>query len=280
VYFYSDEMNARALERLELGSEIRHAVEREEFEVHYQPKVAVASGRVAGVEALLRWRSPTRGLVPPAAFIPILEDTALIGAVGRMVLARACKQANEWCSLGFGRIQVAVNVSPAQLKNEALVDDVQMALEASGLPASDLQLEITESLFLDDFDKARSLLGKLTAKGISIALDDFGTGYSSLGSLHNLPVNCVKIDRSFVHALGDATSAIVATIINVAHTLGMKVVAEGVETEAQRAILESLGCEELQGHLVARPMSNEDFLVWLEAHRTPHLVSVQAQKKE
>ena len=280
VYFYSDEMNARALERLELGSEIRRAVEREEFEVYYQPKVNVASGRIAGVEGLLRWHSSTRGLVPPATFIPILEDTALIAAVGRMVLARACKHANEWCSLGFGRIPVAVNVSPAQLKNDALVDDVQMALEASGLPAGDLQLEITESLLLDDFDQARSLLEKLTAKGISIALDDFGTGYSSLGSLHNLPVNCVKIDRSFVHALGNAKSTIVATIINVAHTLGMKVVAEGVETEAQRAILESLGCEELQGYLVARPMPNEEFLVWLNAHRKPHLVSVQTQKKE
>jgi diguanylate cyclase (GGDEF)-like protein len=280
VYFYSEEMNARALERLELGSEIRHAVEREEFEVYYQPKVEVASGRIAGVEGLLRWRSPTRGLVPPATFIPILEDAGLIAAVGRMVLARACKQANEWCSLGFGRIQVAVNVSPAQFKNDALVEDVQMALEASGLSAGDLQLEITESLLFEDFDQARSLLEKLAAKGISIALDDFGTGYSSLGSLHNLPVNCVKIDQSFVHALGNAKSTIVAVIINVAHTLGMKVVAEGVETEAQRAILESLGCEELQGYLVALPMRNEEFLVWLNAHRKPHLVSVQAQKKE
>jgi diguanylate cyclase (GGDEF)-like protein/PAS domain S-box-containing protein len=280
VYFYSEEMNARALERLELGSEIRHAMEREEFEVYYQPKVEVASGRIAGVEGLLRWRSPTRGLVPPATFIPILEDAGLIAAVGRMVLARACKQANEWCGLGFGRIQVAVNVSPAQFKNDALVEDVQMALEASGLSAGDLQLEITESLLFEDFDQARSLLEKLTAKGISIALDDFGTGYSSLGSLHNLPVNCVKIDQSFVHALGNAKSTIVAVIINVAHTLGMKVVAEGVETEAQRAILESLGCEELQGYLVALPMPNEEFLVWLNAHRKPHLVSVQAQKKE
>jgi diguanylate cyclase (GGDEF)-like protein/PAS domain S-box-containing protein len=280
VYFYSEEMNARALERLELGSEIRRAVEREEFELHFQPKVEVASGRVAGVEGLLRWRSPTRGLVPPAVFIPILEETGLIAVVGRMVLARACKQANEWRSLGFGRIQVAVNVSPAQLKSEALVEDVQMALEASGLPAGDLQLEITESLLFDDFEQASSLLAKMTARGISIALDDFGTGYSSLGSLHNLPVNCVKIDRSFVHALGNSKSTIVAAIINVAHTLGMKVVAEGVETEAQRAILESLGCEELQGYLVARPMPNEELLVWLDAHRKPYLVSVEAQKKD
>ena len=280
VYFYSEEMNARALERLELGTEIRHAVEREEFELHYQPKVEVGSGRIAGIEVLLRWRSPTRGLVPSATFIPILEDTGLIAGVGRMVLARACKQANEWCSLGYGRIQVAVNVSPAQLKNDALVDDVQMALEASGLPAGDLQLEITESLLLDDFDQARSLLEKLTAKGISIALDDFGTGYSSLGSLHNLPVNCVKIDQSFVHSLGNARNTIVAAIITVAHTLGMKVVAEGVETEAQRVILETLGCEEMQGYLVAPPMTNDAFLVWLHAHRKPHLMSVQVEKKE
>ena len=280
VYFYSEEMNARALERLELGSEIRRAVEREEFELHYQPKLEAASGRIAGVEGLLRWRSPTRGLVPPATFIPILEDTGLIVAVGRMVLARACKQASEWCGLGFGRIQVAVNVSPAQLKNDALVDDVQMALEASGLPAGDLQLEITESMLFEDFDRARDVLEKLTARGISIALDDFGTGYSSLGSLHNLPVSCVKIDRSFVHALGNSKSTIVSTIVNVAHTLGMKVIAEGVETEAQRAILESLGCEELQGHLVANPMPNEELLAWLASRRKPQLVSLQGQKKE
>ena len=155
-----------------------------------------------------------------------------------------------------------------------------MALEASGLPAGNLQLEITESLLLDDFDQARSLLEKLTAKGISIALDDFGTGYSSLGSLHNLPVNCVKIDQSFVHSLGNARNTIVAAIITVAHTLGMKVVAEGVETDAQRVILETLGCEEMQGYLVAPPMTNDAFLVWLDAHRKPHLVSVQVEKKE
>ncbi len=280
VYFYSEEMNARALERLELGSEIRRAVERDEFELHYQPKVEVASGKIAGVEGLLRWRSPTRGLVPPATFIPILEETGLIAAVGRTVLARACKQANEWRSLGFGRIQVAVNVSPAQLKGDALVDDVQLALEASGLPAGDLQLEITESLLFEDFEQARSLLEKIAARGISIALDDFGTGYSSLGSLHNLPVNYVKIDRTFIHALGNARSTIVAAIINVAHTLGMKVIAEGVETEAQRAILESLGCEELQGYLVARPMPDKELLAWVDAHRKPHLVSVPAQKKD
>ncbi len=280
VYFYSEEMNARALERLELGSEVRRAVEREEFELHYQPKVELANGRVAGVEGLLRWRSPTRGLVPPASFIPILEESGLIAAVGRMVLARACKQANEWCALGFGRIQVAVNVSPAQLRNETLLQDVQMALEASGLPAGDLQLEITESLLFDDFDEARKLLEKLTARGISIALDDFGTGYSSLASLHHLPVNCVKIDQSFVHALGTSKSTIVATIINVAHTLGMKVVAEGVETEAQRAILESLGCEEMQGYLVAQPMPNEELLGWLAGHRKPHLVPIAAKKNE
>ena len=157
---------------------------------------------------------------------------------------------------------------------------IKLAKEQVDAKQRDLQLEITESLLFEDFDQARSLLEKLTAKGISIALDDFGTGYSSLGSLHNLPVDCVKIDRSFVHTLGNAKSTIVAAIINVAHTLGMKVVAEGVETEAQRAILESLGCEELQGHLVAPPMSNEDFLVWLEAHRKPHPVSVQEQKKD
>jgi diguanylate cyclase (GGDEF)-like protein len=272
--FYSEEMNARALERLEIGTELRRAMERDEFELFYQPKVDLGSGRVTGAEALLRWRNPTRGLLPPAQFVPILEETGLIVAVGRQVLAKACHQAMEWRAAGFGRIPVAVNLSASQFRSGQLAEEVELTLQASGLPHADLELEITESVLLQDYEQARAPLEKLVAKGVRASLDDFGTGYSSLSSLHNLPVQCVKIDRSFTQGLRPGRNTIVAAIINVAHTLGMRVVAEGVETESQREVLRELGCDEMQGYLLARPMSHEDFRDWLRAQRSRHLAVV------
>ncbi len=272
--FYSEDMNARALERLELGTELRRALERDELELFYQPKLDLETGRVSGAEALLRWRNPARGLVPPAQFVPILEDTGLIAVVGRQVLARACHHAMEWRSAGFGRILVAVNLSAAQLRSPQIAEEVELALQASGLPHEDLELEITESVLLEDYEQARSPLAKLVARGVRASLDDFGTGYSSLSSLHNLPVQCVKIDRSFVQALRPGRNTIVAAIINVARTLGMRVVAEGVETESQRDILREMGCHEMQGYLIAPPMPHHEFNEWLKAHRAPHLAIV------
>jgi len=274
VAFYAEEMNARALERLELGTELRWALERDEFELFYQPRVDLASGRVAGVEALLRWRSPSRGLVLPEKFIPRLEESGLITQLGRQVLAKACHAAMEWRSHGSGRIPVAVNLSAAQFRS-SLVEDVEIALSASGLPHEDLELEITESLLFRDYEQARVPLEKLAAKGVRAALDDFGTGYSSLSSLHHLPVHFVKIDRSFVRALQPGRNTIVAAIINVAHTLGMRVIAEGVETAEQRDILIELGCDEMQGYLFAPPMSAKEFPGWLNAHCTPQLFAVR-----
>jgi diguanylate cyclase (GGDEF)-like protein/PAS domain S-box-containing protein len=277
VCFYSEEMNAHAMERLEIGAELRRALEREEFELHYQPKIEVSSGRIMGVEGLLRWHSPRHGLVPPTSFIPILEETGLIAPVGRFVLAKACHQAMEWRAAGQGRIPVAVNLSPAQFRGGKLAEDIEFALQASGLPYEDLEVEITESLLLEDMEQARTTLQKLTSKSVRATLDDFGTGYSSLSSLHYLPVQCVKVDRTFVQALQPGKNTIVAAIINVAHTLGLRVVAEGVDREAQREILQELGCDEVQGYLIAPPMSHEDLVAWLKNHRTPHLIAVSRE---
>jgi diguanylate cyclase (GGDEF)-like protein/PAS domain S-box-containing protein len=275
VCFYSEDMNARAIDRLELGGELRRALEREEFELFYQPKIELATGRVSGAEALLRWKSASRGMVSPSSFVRILEDNGLIRPVGRLVLAKACHQAMEWRSAGFGRIPVAVNLSAAQFRGGQLVEDVEIAIQASGLPHEDLELELTESVLFEDLQQARDPLIRLTDKGVRAALDDFGTGYSSLSSLHNLPVQCVKVDRSFTQALETGgRNTIVSAIISVAHTLGMRVVAEGVETEAQRAILQDLGCDEIQGYLIAQPMSANDFAHWMRTHRTPHLVAI------
>ena len=273
IAIYEEEMNARALERLELGTELRWALDRDEFELFFQPRVHLGTGRIAGAEALLRWRSPMRGLVLPDRFIPILEESGLIAQLGRKVLAKSCHAAMAWRSKGFGRIPVAVNLSAAQFRG-ALEEDIELALDASGLPHEDLELEITESLLFRDYEQARIPLERLTAKGIRSALDDFGTGYSSLSSLHNLPVHFVKIDRSFVQALEPGRNTIVAAIINVAHTLGMQVIAEGVETIEQRDVLVELGCDEMQGHLLAPAMSEKDFLDWLGAHRTPYLIAI------
>ncbi len=273
VAFYQAEMNARALERLDLGTELRWALDREEFELFYQPRVDLKTGRIAGVEALLRWRSPVRGLVLPERIIPILEESGLIVPLGRKALAKACHAAMQWRSEGFGRIPVAVNLSAAQFRG-SVVEDIELALSASGLPHEDLELEITESLLFRDYEQARVPLEKLTAKGIRSALDDFGTGYSSLSSLHNLPVHFVKIDRSFVQALQPGRNTIVAAIINVAYTLGVRVIAEGVETVEQRDVLIELGCDEMQGHLYALAMSEADFVSWLRTHRKPHLIAI------
>ena len=277
VAFYEEEMNVRALERLELGTELRWAIDRDEFELFYQPRVDLETGRVSGVEALLRWRSPSRGLVLPEKFIPRLEESGLIAPLGRQALAKACHAAMEWRARGNARIPVAVNISAAQFRG-SLVEDVELALSASGLPHEDLELEITESLLFRDYEQARLPLERLAEKGVKAALDDFGTGYSSLSSLHHLPVHFVKIDRSFVRALQPGRNTIVAAIINVAHTLGMRVIAEGVETADQRDILVELGCDEMQGYLLAPAMSAEEFPRWLHSHSAPHLFAVRPER--
>jgi diguanylate cyclase (GGDEF)-like protein/PAS domain S-box-containing protein len=263
VELFEPEMHRAAIERLELASDLRRALERDEFELHYQPIVDMRTGELRSCEALARWRHPQRGMVSPAVFIPVAESSGLIAALGRWALHEACRQAVVWRESTRGAsVRVAVNVSARQLTGGELVYDVCNALEASGLPADGLTVEVTESALMQDVDKAVETLGALRLLGIQVALDDFGTGYSSLGYLQRFPVDTIKIDKSFVDGLDapDAQTALVRAIIGLAHGLGLGVVAEGIERDTQRHALLGMGCQIAQGYLFARPMPGTDFL--------------------
>jgi diguanylate cyclase (GGDEF)-like protein/PAS domain S-box-containing protein len=249
--FYTQEMTARVAERLSLENRLRLAVEREEFVLHYQPKVDVADRRIVGVEALLRWQSP-EGLVPPLQFIGLLEEMRLIDRVGDWALRRAALDFRAWRDAGAQAPRIAVNVSALQLRNPHFVQDLERALKGDGAAAG-VDLEITESLLMDDIEGTIGKLKAIRAMGAEIAIDDFGTGYSSLAYLSRLPVHALKIDRSFIVSMEKDASAmtLVATIISLAHSLRLKVVAEGVETESQAGALRALGCDAMQGYLVS-----------------------------
>ena len=251
VQHYRPEMQQLAARRLALETELRGALERREFEVHYQPRVALATGAVSGFEALLRWRHPLQGLLGPAEFIPVLEDTGLIVAVGEWVLRTACEQIREWQSLGIDSPPIAVNLSARQFHQRDLDSVVARIIVETGVPAAKLELELTESLLMREPEEAARTLRHLEHMGIRLAIDDFGTGYSSLSYLKRFPIAALKIDRTFVSDVttnpGDA--AITLAIVNLAHSLGMKVVAEGVETAEQLDFLKTNGCDEIQGYL-------------------------------
>jgi diguanylate cyclase (GGDEF)-like protein/PAS domain S-box-containing protein len=257
---FSPEMNAQAHGRLRLESDLRRAVERDELELHYQPQLDLATGRVCAVEALVRWRHPVRGLVPPNAFIPLAEETGLVLGIGEWVLHEACRQVAQWQRAGVGcgdqPLRVAVNISARQLQRPGLDAAVRRALRHSGLPASSLELEITESSVMLDPQHAQSVLQALRDLGVQLSIDDFGTGYSSLAYLKRLPLDRLKIDRSFIGGIpADADDAtIVETIIVMTHKLGLRVIAEGVETAEQRQQLVQQGCDEMQGFLLAHPV--------------------------
>jgi diguanylate cyclase (GGDEF)-like protein len=265
--FYTQEMTARIAERLALENRLRLAVEREEFVLHYQPKVNLADRRIVGVEALIRWQSP-EGLVPPLQFIGILEETRLIARVGDWALRRAALDYRAWRDAGADSPRIAVNVSALQLRNPGFVASVQRALGDGGAAAVDL--EITESLLMEDVEQTIGKLKAIRALGAQIAIDDFGTGYSSLAYLARLPVQSLKIDRSFVIAMDKDPNAmtLVATIISLAHSLRLGVVAEGVETESQAGTLRGLGCDAMQGYLFSRPVPAEKLLTLLPAAST------------
>ena len=257
--FYTPALNTSILERLALENDLRHGLEREEFVVYYQPQVNISTGQIVGVEALLRWQHPDRGLVMPMEFIPVAEETGLIVPLGEWVLRTACAQAKAWQDAGLSPLRMAVNLSARQFQQRDLAEKVRQILQETGLDPHCLQLEITEGVAIQDVDFAIMMLRHLKEMGVQIAIDDFGTGYSSLSYLRRLPIDVVKIDQSFVRDLttNPKDAEIAATVISMAHNLDLGVVAEGVETEEQLAFLKQRDCDEMQGYLFSRPVSAE-----------------------
>ena len=254
--YYSPSMNVHTLERLEFESDLRHALERDEFVLHYQPKLDIVTGHITGTEALLRWNHPRRGLVAPNDFIPLAEETGLTGPIGEWVLATACARNKAWQDQGFTNLTVAVNLSARQFADPKLLSKLTCIIQSSGMDTSTLELEITESMVMTHGASAVEVLEALKAIGVHITIDDFGTGYSSLAYLKRLPIDSIKIDRSFIRDVpGDSGGAkITRAIIALAHSLKLQVIAEGVETEAQLAFLRSLHCDEFQGFYLYRPL--------------------------
>ncbi|EQM69357.1 hypothetical protein L682_13780 [Aquipseudomonas alcaligenes OT 69] len=259
--FYQAEMNARALERLELEGDLRHALEQREFILYYQPQFSGDGKRLTGVEALLRWQHPKRGLVPPNDFIPVLEELGLVVDVGDWVVREACRQLKHWHQQKMRLPKISVNISARQFADGQLVERISGILAESGLPPACLELELTESILMRDVSEAMQILASLKRLGLCIAVDDFGTGYSSLNYLKQFPIDVLKIDRSFVDGLpdGERDAQIARAIIAMSHSLNLAVIAEGVETHAQLEFLREHGCDEVQGYLFGRPMSPEQF---------------------
>ncbi|MEE4138961.1 putative bifunctional diguanylate cyclase/phosphodiesterase [Pseudomonas viridiflava] len=254
--FFTQSLQASTLERLQLETQLRRAIEEQQLQVFYQPKLCLRTGRLDSAEALVRWHHPQRGIVAPGEFIGLAEETGLISAIGEFVLRQACWQACEWQRQGMAPIRVSVNLSVHQLRQGKLVSLVRQVLEETGLAPQWLELELTESQLLDSVEHIIVTFQQLRDLGVKLAIDDFGTGYSSLSYLRRFPVDYVKIDRAFISGLGDGTedAAIIQAIISMAHSLGLKVVAEGVENQSQLEFLRSHGCDEVQGYLISRPI--------------------------
>jgi diguanylate cyclase (GGDEF)-like protein/PAS domain S-box-containing protein len=269
--FFTPSLRADAQLRRALDSELRRAFANDEFELHYQPQVRLSDGAVTGAEALLRWRHPVRGLLEPHFFVEALADNTVALDVGRWVVEAACIQAAQWRGQGFGLARIGVNLFPKQLHHPSLINDVEAALHRSGLPPELLELEITENIALNHEEAAKPL-ARLREQGVKIAFDDFGTGYASLRYLTLFPVSRIKIDRSFVQdiANGAKSAAVVRSLIGMAQSLGLEVIAEGVETSAQAAFLRNERCEEAQGYLYGKPLTAVDFAVYLSL---AHLVA-------
>ena len=264
---FSNELAREIEERSQLEHALRSAIERGEFEVYYQPQVKIETGRIVGVEALIRWHNPELGLVYPATFIPVAEHTGKIHAIGRWVLRTACRQVQQWRHEGFDSLRLAVNLSPLQFADANLVSEVDKALSESGLEPSALELEITESALMNNLSQASDAMALLKKRGVKLAIDDFGTGYSSLSALQQFPISTLKIDRSFVRdiAVNPDDATIVGTIVQMGRNLNMDVVAEGVETEEQLNFLQRLDCTFVQGLLFGDPMSSDNYLELLLA---------------
>ncbi len=260
--FYTESLQASTLERLQLENQLRKAIEERQLSVFYQPKLCLATGRMNAAEALVRWEHPTLGQVPPADFIGLAEETGLIGPIGEFVLRQACWQACEWQRDGLAPIRVSVNLSVHQLRQGKLVSLVRQVLEETGLAPELLELELTESQLLDSVEHIIATFQQLRDLGVKLAIDDFGTGYSSLSYLKRFPVDYVKIDQSFIRGLGEGSedAAITRAIIAMAHSLELKVVAEGVENQEQLDFLKAQGCDEVQGYLISRPVAAQELM--------------------
>jgi EAL domain-containing protein (putative c-di-GMP-specific phosphodiesterase class I) len=262
--FYAPELNAGILARLKLEMDLRAALDAGEFELHYQPKIDLATGALHGVEALIRWRKGGV-MVSPGQFIPVAEESGLIAAIGDWVVGEACRQHLAWKQAGLPALQVAVNVSARQFSQPGFATAIGELVRAQGCTPDALELELTESMLMTDVQRASQTLAELKALGFAVAIDDFGTGFSSLNYLRHFPVDVLKIDQSFVRELLDdrAALAIIEAIIALAGALGMRTVAEGVETDAQRSLLGERGCGAMQGYLVARPMPAGELPDWV-----------------
>jgi len=259
--FYARKMNEAVARKLTLENQLRHALDNEEFVLHYQPKVRLLTGALTGAEALIRWNDPRSGLIAPGEFIPILEETGLISEIGHWALRQAIEDYLRWLAAGLPAVRIAVNVSPLQLRNRAFLDQIGQAVAIDAQAPAGLELEITESLVMEDIKHNTTSLQAIRAMGVSVAIDDFGTGFSSLSYLAKLPVDTLKIDRSFVIDMssGPDGAGLVSTIINLAHSLKLKVVAEGVETAEQLRLLRLLDCDEVQGFLIGKPVPGDVF---------------------
>jgi EAL domain-containing protein (putative c-di-GMP-specific phosphodiesterase class I) len=266
--FYSADMHELASRKLALETSLRRAIQNKEFLVHYQPRVSVDSLEITGVEALVRWQHPQLGLIAPGEFIPLAEDTGLIVPLGEWVMRTACLQNKEWQALGFAPIQMAVNICARQFHDQDLAQTVIRILDETRLSPDHLELELTESSIMQNAEFASGVLSLLKGMGIKISIDDFGTGFSSLASLKRLPIDALKVDKSFV---SDVTTdpdaaALVMAIITLAHNLRLKVIAEGVETEEQLRFLHLLRCDEIQGFLFSKPLPADALISLLDSH--------------
>ncbi|MGI8639324.1 MAG: putative bifunctional diguanylate cyclase/phosphodiesterase [Pyrinomonadaceae bacterium] len=283
VAVFTKEIRARFLDRVNLEADLRFALERREFSMHYQPLISLKDGELIGFEALLRWHNQTRGFVPPDRFIPIAEDSGLIVPITQWILSETCRQIVEWQKLSrsYENLIISVNISGKHLEDEGLIKDVKTALKISNLTPSSLKLEITESTAMTNAEHTIKVLKKLKETGVQLSMDDFGTGYSSLSYLHRLPFDTLKIDRSFVYSVGDngENSEILQTIISLAKNLKMRVIAEGIETEAQLTLLQNLGCDYGQGYLMSKPLP-KDVLEKLLYQKTNWLPFVETGEEQ
>ena len=276
--FSTASINTRAFQRLSLESNMRNALREGQFCVYYQPKVDVASGRVVGAEALARWRHPELGIVSPGEFVPVAEETGLIRPISEQLFTEVCAQLATWRAQGRCDLPVSVNLSPAQFEQPGLDRIIAGIIAAARVPAAILEFEVTESLLMRDVESAVAILNALRETGASLSIDDFGTGYSSLAYLKQFPVGALKIDRSFVSQMECSADdeAIVRAVVGLAHSIGMKVVAEGVETETQLARLAAMGCDSVQGYLYSRPLPADEFIAWADAFQESSSTSARS----